>query len=86
LLIILGTFSIALSGNKTSQTEGVKIIKRTPVVKKIVSPTPAPITNDNAENTISASQQNLDLILGEMDTELSKIEKIDSAQDSTTGL
>lgn len=84
LLIILGTFSIALSGNKISQTEGVKIIRK-PVVKQ-VSPTPVPITNDNVENTISASQENFDSVLGQMDADLSKINQIDSSQDSLSGL
>lgn len=81
-VILLAAIPLLLLSNTASK----KSITMQPTPPVSPTPTTAPLTNNNVEPTLTQTDADMQATLNQMDTDLQSVNKIDSSQDSTTGL
>lgn len=79
LLLVIGAGAMLLSNS-------AKNMPQTARETTSVSPTIEPLTKENADATLSTADQNIQSALDQSDTDLQDEAKVDSSQDTTSGL
>ncbi len=82
LIIVLAAIPLLLLSNRASK----KMATNTVTPTAPVTPTSAPMTQSNIQPTLTQTDADMQTTLGQMDTDLQNVSKIDTSQDSTTGL
>lgn len=94
LVVILGFIGYTLYTRGVSK-QAVRLTRTVPAVMQTTPasspsalPTPiiSPVTQGNADRTLSNTDNSLQKSLNQVDTDLSSLSAIDSAQDTTNGL
>ena len=79
IIIIVAAIPLYLLSKKTPSTP--------PTTTTVVtSPSPEPLTPDNADETLQKADTSIQSALDQTSTDLNAVSQIDSSQDSTTGL
>ena len=81
LIIIVAAIPLLLLSN----TAGTKKSNPNNAIAT-ASPTPAPLTQSNADAQLSQQEANMQQVLDQMDKDLQSVANINSSQDSTSGL
>lgn len=87
--IIFVVFAIALlivAFVLVSNKKGIQVTNQLPLPISQVSPTVVNVTSQNADQVVEDTDKAIQESTSQLDSDLSSLDKIDQAQDSTTGL
>lgn len=83
-IILLAAVPLLLLSNTASKQKIPQQVTITPSAH--ISPTNAPLTNGNADQTLNQANTNIDSSMNQMNTDLNAASSVDASQDSTSGL
>ena len=88
-IIIFAVFAIALlivAFVLVFNKQGVRVINQSALPISQVSPTAVNVTSQNADKVVEDTDKTIQESIGQLDSDLNSLDKIDQTQDSTTGL
>ena len=66
--------------------QGVRVINQSALPISQVSPTAVNVTSQNADKVVEDTDKTIQESIGQLDSDVNSLDKIDQTQDSTTGL